>query len=203
MTIRLTERSFPVIGRPRRFIPATALRHALEVFWDKGYEATSLDDLTTAMHLSRSSFYACFGSKHAVLMASVQLYADEAFARLKTIVASEIPASDAIHGVLAAIADIDAGRRGCFFLNCLTELAPHDSTLAALGEQHITRIGALVFDLLVRVGFTPDLARARATALLALVIGSITLRKAGMSAAQLLTLLNQAKLLVADAPSYT
>lgn len=199
----LTERPSIVRGRPRRFVPAEALRHALEVFWDNGYDATSLDDLTAAMHLSRSSVYACFGSKHAVLMASVELYADEVFARLNAIAASGIPASDVIHAVLAAIADIDAGLRGCFFVNCVSELAPHDSALKAFAQQHITRIGTLVVDQLLRVGFTQELAQARAAAMLALAVGTITLRKAGIPAPQLLTILNQAHLLLADAPFFT
>ena len=188
------------MGRPRQFVPAEALRDALAVLWEKGYQATSLDDLTAAMHLSRSSFYACFGSKHAVMMAAVELYADELFAGLEAM-ASSMPAVDAIHAVLAAIAGVDAGRRGCFFVNCVTELAPHDAALAAFGQHHVARTGALVVGLLERVGFSRELAQTRATALLALVLGTITLRKAGLPVVQLETVLNQAQLLLADTSS--
>jgi TetR/AcrR family transcriptional repressor of nem operon len=190
------------MGRPREFVPADALREALEVFWEKGYQATSLDDLTAAMHLSRSSFYACFGSKHAVMMAAVALYADELFARLE-VMASSMPANEAIHAVLAAIAGVDAGRRGCFFVNSVTELAPHDAALAAFGQHHVARTGALVVGLLERAGLTPALAQTRAAALLALVLGTITLRKAGLPAPDLLAILSQAHLLLADIPSST
>lgn len=188
------------MGRPRQFVPAEALRDALNVFWEKGYQATSLDDLTAAMHLSRSSFYACFGSKHAVMMAAVERYADELFARLEAM-ASSMPALEAIDAVLAAIAEVDAGRRGCFFVNCVTELAPHDPALAAFGQHHVARTGELVADLLERAGFNPKLAQTRAAALLALVIGTITLRKAGLPVAVLQTILSQARLLLADTTS--
>lgn len=189
------------MGRPRQFVPAEALRDALEVFWEKGYQATSLDDLTAAMHLSRSSFYACFGSKHAVMLAAVELYADELFDRLEAM-ASSMPALEAIHAVLAAIAEVDAGRRGCFFVNCVTELAPHDAALAAFGQHHVARTGELVVGLLERAGFDPELAQTRAAALLALVIGTITLRKAGLPVSALQTILSQARLLLADTPSF-
>lgn len=190
------------MGRPRQFVPAEALRDALEVFWEKGYQATSLDDLTAAMHLSRSSFYACFGSKHAVMMAAVELYADELFARLETM-ASSMPVVEAVHAVLAAIAEVDAGHRGCFFVNSVTELAPHDEALAAFALRHVARTGALVVGLLERAGFTPALAQSRAAALLALAIGTITLRKAGLPVPELLTILRQAQLLLADTTSST
>jgi pimeloyl-ACP methyl ester carboxylesterase len=58
--------------------------------------------------------------------------------------AASMPALEAIHAVLAAIAGVDEGRRGCFFVNSVTELAPHDAALAAFGQHHVTRTGALV-----------------------------------------------------------
>lgn len=197
-----TQPSSPAMGRPREFVPAEALRDALEVLWEKGYQATSLDDLTAAMQLSRSSFYACFGSKHAVMMAAVALYADELFAGLEAM-ASSMPAVEAVHAVLAEIAGVDAGRRGCFFVNSVTELAPHDAALAAFGQHHVARTGALVVGLLERAGLPPALAQTRAAALLALVLGTITLRKAGLPAPDLLAILSQAHLLLADIPSST
>ena len=185
------------MGRPRQFLPAEALGDALEVFWEKGYEATSLDDLTAAMHLSRSSFYACFGSKHGAMLAAVEHYADTLFARLEAIVSSK-PALEAIDAVLAAIASVDAGRRGCFFVNSVTELAPHDAALADLGQHHVARVGKVVAGLLEKAGFPPELAQPRAAALLALAIGTITLRKAGLPVPALETILNQAHLLLCN-----
>ncbi|RFA30950.1 TetR family transcriptional regulator [Alkalilimnicola ehrlichii] len=61
-------------GRPRSFDRLTALRRAMEVFWDKGYERASMADLTAAMGINSPSLYAAFGSKEALFKEAVELY---------------------------------------------------------------------------------------------------------------------------------
>ena len=60
--------------RPRECDTTEALNEAMQVFWTKGFEATSLNDLIGAMKLSKSSFYDTFGSKHEVFLAAIEHY---------------------------------------------------------------------------------------------------------------------------------
>lgn len=64
-------------GRPRAFDRDAALRRAMELFWAKTYDGTSMTDLTEAMGIASPSLYAAFGSKEALFREAVALYASE------------------------------------------------------------------------------------------------------------------------------
>ncbi len=183
-------------GRPRSFDSDAALCVAIDVFWQRGFEATSLDDLGRATGLSRSSLYACFGSQHALLMAAVRLYADERFAALSEHAASHPDPRAAVQRMLATIADVDGGPRGCLFVNAVAELAPADDELVAFARVHTARVGALMTATLVRPGCSAPQAAPCAAAMLALAMGATTLRKTDVSALALSNLMAQAERLL-------
>lgn len=64
----------PNVGRPRAFDMETALEKALEVFWKKGYDGTSLADLTETMGINKPSLYAAFGNKEQLFLKAIELY---------------------------------------------------------------------------------------------------------------------------------
>ena len=70
-------------GRPREFCVDHALAQALRVFWSKGYEGTSLTDLTEAMGITRPSLYAAFGNKEALFRKALDLYEREKLAYIR------------------------------------------------------------------------------------------------------------------------
>jgi AcrR family transcriptional regulator len=61
-------------GRPREFDEDAAVDAAMRVFWQKGYEGTSLDDLTEAMGINRSSLYSTFGDKETLFRQAIARY---------------------------------------------------------------------------------------------------------------------------------
>ncbi|HEY6182645.1 MAG TPA: TetR/AcrR family transcriptional regulator, partial [Terriglobales bacterium] len=63
------------LGRPREFDRAEALRRAMELFWELGYEGTTLSDLQKTMgSITPPSFYAAFGSKEKLFREAIELY---------------------------------------------------------------------------------------------------------------------------------
>jgi AcrR family transcriptional regulator len=64
-------------GRPRSFDRQDALRRAVELFWEQGYEGTSIADLTGAIGIAAPSLYAAFGSKEALFREAVASYCED------------------------------------------------------------------------------------------------------------------------------
>ncbi|WP_051249529.1 TetR/AcrR family transcriptional regulator [Inquilinus limosus] len=185
----------PYPGRPREFDKDAALDAAMALFWHQGYEATSLDDLTRAMDLSRSSFYGCFGSKRDTLVAAIRRYGDQRFAELERRVEAEPDAGRALRIAVDAIANVGGGRDGCFLINCAVELAPHDPEIEGLGRHHLERLEALLARLLARRPGAAEAgaATARARSLLALAVGASVMHKAGTAPAAIDELLAAAE----------
>ncbi|MGW5666801.1 TetR/AcrR family transcriptional regulator [Micromonospora sp. NPDC003776] len=92
-------------GRPRTFDPDTALRQALDLFWERGYEGTSLSDLAQAMGIASASIYACFGSKADLFRQVMELYGATAGAPPRRALNEHPTARAAIHAMLRATAD--------------------------------------------------------------------------------------------------
>ncbi len=130
------------MARPREFDPDTALECAMQAFWAKGYEATSLDDLCEATGLSRSSLYAAFGDKHALLLRALDRYEELSAARISQALGRRLPIREALAALLSEFVDqivAGPGRRGCFIGNCAAELVRHDRDALARVRRSLDR----------------------------------------------------------------
>ena len=121
--------------RDKQFDVDDALDRALETFWARGYESTSMDDLLAEMGINRGSFYDTFKSKHDVMIDSLKRY-DREYRRadLRASAVGRSP-KEAILTLFKAMAEGDRGphgQHGCFLVNCALELAPKDDQVARI-----------------------------------------------------------------------
>lgn len=117
------------MARPKEFDSCVALERAMEVFWAKGYEGTSLNDLLAAMELSKSSLYETFGSKHELFLAALDRYRDTRTAMMIRALEDAETARSGVQAVFdqAVETAVTPGKpRGCFLNNCAVEVDPSD-----------------------------------------------------------------------------
>ncbi|MFC0502422.1 TetR/AcrR family transcriptional regulator [Asaia krungthepensis] len=119
-------------GRPPSFDRETALSQAMTLFWDRGYEGTSFDDLIGVMGISASSFYNSFASKEALYMEAIEAYARREGAWFTQALESDGGVAAAFRTMLDAAA-IAFTRRdapsGCMIAVAATQCSPAQSRL--------------------------------------------------------------------------
>ncbi|MEW1584477.1 helix-turn-helix domain-containing protein [Micromonospora vinacea] len=121
------------MARTKEFDPDAALRAALNLFWERGYEATSMADLVEHLGVARASIYATFGNKHDLYLKALDRYGDLVDPVLLRDLSQPGPALPAVRALVerfACEAGGDSGRRGCFMVNTAVEVAPHDRQAA-------------------------------------------------------------------------
>jgi len=124
------------MARPREFDIDAALDRAMEVFWAKGYEASSLHDLLEAMGIARGSLYKAFKDKRSIYLAALDRY-DRTVVQAGVGLLTDPAAGDGagrIRRFLEAACDAVAlrnDRRGCFLCNAAVDRAPADPEIQA------------------------------------------------------------------------
>jgi AcrR family transcriptional regulator len=148
------------MARTKVFDPDQALEAAMGVFWNKGYEATSTDDLLTAMKIGRQSMYDTFGDKKQLYLAALTRYADTGRAALRERLASGPSGLSAIEAFLLEVAGADASQRerGCLAVNAVAEFGKADPEVHAHTERTQRMTEAIFADVLARARSEGELA---------------------------------------------
>jgi AcrR family transcriptional regulator len=120
-------------GRPRTFDPDDALRRALRLFWERGYEGTSLNDLANATGIASASIYACFGNKANLFRQVMALYGATSGEPPRRALREQPTARAAMQAMLEATADQISGADTPHF--CMLVLAAPTGAV----ENHAVR----------------------------------------------------------------
>ncbi|MFF7758219.1 TetR/AcrR family transcriptional regulator [Streptomyces griseorubiginosus] len=175
------------MARTKEFDPEAALQSALELFWQRGYEATSMADLVEHLGIGRASIYATFGNKHELYLKALDRYNETRDSGLLCELSQPGPALSAVRTVVrrfAAEASSKGPRlKGCFVTNTANELGPHDTAAARRVETSWDHIETLLRSALTRARAQGELPadrdpRALARMLLVLMQGLRVVGKA-------------------------
>ncbi|MEI9998094.1 MAG: TetR/AcrR family transcriptional regulator [Verrucomicrobiota bacterium] len=133
-------------GRPREFDEDKVLAAAANAFWQRGYHATSIDDLCEATGLLRGSLYGAYGDKRGLFLAALDRYSKARIARLTEGLKAGPPGRDVLRRNLTyyfqACTDLDLAR-ACFITNTAMELTPQDREVAGIIDRTFRTMSTL------------------------------------------------------------
>jgi TetR/AcrR family transcriptional repressor of nem operon len=148
-----------------------ALDAAMQVFWAKGYEATTLMDLMAATGLHKGSLYQAFGDKHSLFVQALKRYLHE----MDRVEAEELRNAktpmeglrNVAHTMIDFIDNEDDVPRGCMLMNAISEMAPHDPEVHKILEDHVDRMRSTVTEALAAAQTSGEISAERPPEILA------------------------------------
>jgi TetR/AcrR family transcriptional regulator, transcriptional repressor for nem operon len=141
------------MARKKEFDQEQALERALELFWTKGYERTSIQDLCDHLGIHRGSLYDTFGDKHQLFLACLDRYREIAENDVFSILSEPGSSKELLERFFTKIIDISmnyAERRGCFMANTAMGVAPFDPNVASRVEAISVTAETAFYRFLVR-----------------------------------------------------
>jgi TetR/AcrR family transcriptional repressor of nem operon len=181
------------MARPKSFDEEAVLEQALQLFWERGYEGTSLADLETHLGLGRQSLYNTFGDKHGLFLKALERYhkenGDAALPRLNHPGAGLDAIRQFFRWSVESLTS-QADRRGCLLTNTISERGSEDADALVRCNHAREDLERAFRRALSQAKKRGELARgldveATATLLVIQNYGLTVLAKAGASAAQL------------------
>ncbi len=145
----------------KTFLPDQALEKAMNLFWERGYEGSSIEDIVQTTGLGRGSLYDTFGGKHSLYVAALKRYMTKFSAGTASYEQPEASFKETlecyfqywIDGLLS-----DPARRGCFLVNASIEMAPHDEEINHLTRSALQALGEEFYRLLIKAQVRGELA---------------------------------------------
>ena len=145
--------------RVKMFNEQIALEKAMLLFWEKGYTATSLTDLTKNMGISKGSFYDTFHGKHELFEKVFELYRKSMLDRLEEILSSEKDVKQGMRKLLTFTLEEafnDEQHKGCFAANVCSELGGRDEYMGSILRDHSKNVAGIITNYLSNDSSIPE-----------------------------------------------
>jgi TetR/AcrR family transcriptional regulator, transcriptional repressor for nem operon len=138
--------------RTKQFDKHRALDEAMELFWERGYNATSISDLVDHLGVNRQSLYDTFGGKDELFLAALERYRKLQSAPVQQLLEREGPAAEVLREFFQKFVDtlVDGSAKGCFMANTITELAGRDEGVSKVCAANARQIETAFAGLLLR-----------------------------------------------------
>ena len=127
------------MARTKDFDENEVLTKAIQVFWHKGYNGTSMQDLVDGLGISRSSLYDTYTDKHTLFVKALESYQNSGAGKIQEIINNSGSAKDIVKRLLEFATNEllgDKQQKGCFMVNAEVEVAPHDAEVNSLVCKH-------------------------------------------------------------------
>ncbi|WP_316784643.1 TetR/AcrR family transcriptional regulator [Pedobacter frigiditerrae] len=139
------------MARTKDFDENEVLTKAIQLFWHKGYNATSMQDLVDALGISRSSLYDTYSDKHTLFLKALESYQLAGNAKINEIINQSTSAKETVIKLMElATNDLvgDKQQKGCFLVNAEVEVAPHDQQVSKLVCQNERQMESAFFQVI-------------------------------------------------------
>jgi len=155
--------------RVKQFDQEKTLQKAVELFWEKGYNATSLTDLTNTLNIGKGSFYDTFKGKRQLFEKAFEVYRVSNLQMLKTMLAVEPDVKKGIKNLLTALVQqglADPDKKGCFAVNTTAEFGNCDLEIKSILKSHNKLMKEVIYGYTKNHPFKNGINAAQATSLL-------------------------------------
>jgi TetR/AcrR family transcriptional repressor of nem operon len=156
------------MARNKAFAPEEKLEKAKDLFWEKGYSATSMQDLVDTMGLNRGSIYDTYGDKHSLFLQCLRSYTDTTFEDYqRTVEEAKSPIKAVEKIIKRAAARTIAEGKTCMGVKSAFELASVDEEVHAILKENTTNMVAVLKELLKKAQKAGEIGSKRDTGMLA------------------------------------
>lgn len=137
----------------KAFHPQLVLEKAIHAFWERGYEGISVEDLVQRTGIGRGSLYDTFGDKHALYLAALDRYCQNACTHDATLLSQAGTLQEVLERFFQTYIDLllsDPAHRGCFLVNASLEMAPHDPDVVQRVQAAFADIEQAFYSVLIK-----------------------------------------------------
>ena len=166
--IACLDRSFQICSnagmvRTKQFDKHAALDEAMELFWERGYRGTSIQDLVDRLGVNRQSLYDTYGGKDQLFLAALERYREIQAAPVRRLLERKGPALEVLRDFFQSSVDalLSEDCKGCLMANTVTELAGHDEAVTQVCSASARQFEAALCGLLARAQQAGEIAAGR------------------------------------------